>query len=87
MVGFFTIVYAAAHFYIVGGEKGTPGKFVTRFLGVTTIRLVLFFIILLAYTFTHRPTAVIFIFHFLILYFLFTVVEVGTFYSRFSKKG
>lgn len=86
LVGFFTIVYAAAHFYIVAGEKGRPGIFVTRFMGVTTMRFVLFLIVLLAYTFTHKAMAVVFIFHFLALYFLFTIVEVSAFYSKFSSK-
>lgn len=87
LVGFFTVVYAAAHFYITAGEKGTPGMFVRRFMGATTIRFLIFIVFLMAYTFTHRPQAVTFIIQFLGLYFLYTAVEVSAFYSRFSTKG
>ncbi|MBI3511087.1 MAG: hypothetical protein HY064_10525 [Bacteroidetes bacterium] len=84
---FLTLVYVFAHLYISAGEKGKPGVFVRRFMGATTLRLMLFLIAILIFTFTRRDKAVLFLFHFLVLYILFTVFEVITFYKQLRKKN
>lgn len=83
---FFTIAYALGHFYIQGSEGQRPAVFVRRFMATTTIRLMVFLLALTLYAFTHKPEAVLFIWHFLAFYAAFTIFEVASLSHHFRKK-
>jgi len=56
-------------------------------MAVTTFRLLIFLGVLVFYTFLHRLHAVLFVWHFLVFYFTFTVFEVAALYAHFKKNG
>lgn len=75
MLGFFILVTAGV-FMIITRPGRTTQQFVRTFMAVTTMKLFLFLIILTLYGFVDRERAFVFIFHFLVFYFLFTIFEV-----------
>jgi hypothetical protein len=74
------------HFILLRSGQGDPKAFVRMFMGLTTFKLFIFLLVIVAYAFTHKATAVSFILHFLIFYLLFTTFEVVLLYKHFLPK-
>lgn len=84
---FFIVAYTAGHLFLLGAEGQRPAVFVRRFMAITTLRLLFFLLVLVIYSFTHKPEAVVFICHFLAGYILFTTFEVASLSRNFRKKA
>ena len=85
--GFFAVLFFLLHLFLLDAENKKPGVFVRRFMGVSTIRLFLLLIIIVAYAATNHLLATLFILHFLVFYFLFAGFEIASLYSHFKPKS
>jgi hypothetical protein len=86
LLGFFVVITATMHFILLRSGQGDPKAFVRMFMGLTTFKLFIFLLVIVAYAFTHKATAVSFILHFLVFYLLFTTFEVVLLYKHFLPK-
>jgi len=75
---FFFVVTLLVHFILLKATGKRFAKFVPYFMLATTLKLFLYAVVLLLYTFTHRADAINFIISFFILYLLFTAFETIT---------
>ena len=73
---FFFAVSALIFFFLTKSTKTKFSSFINRFMIATFLKLMIYFIVLLGYVFTHRGDAVRFIFAFFILYVAYTAFEV-----------
>lgn len=85
LFGFFVAAYLGSHFFIQASDDKKPAVFVRRFMATSALRLFMFIILIVAYAFTHKVTATVFIFHFLLFYLAFTAFEVATLYRHFRR--
>ncbi|MGL5890830.1 MAG: hypothetical protein ACRC3B_13135 [Bacteroidia bacterium] len=83
---FFVVVTALVHYILLRSAQGDPKAFVRMFMGLTTFKLFIFLLVIVAYAFTHKATAVAFILHFLVFYLLYTSFEVVLLYKHFLPK-
>jgi len=72
---FFFSITLVVHFILLKTSDKRFTRFVPNFMLATTLKLFLYAIVLLLYTFTHRSDAVTFIITFFILYLFFTAFE------------
>lgn len=84
--GFFALVFLLNHIFLLNADNKKPAVFIRRFMASSALRLFLFVIIIVGYAVTHKSLAVLFIWHVLIFYFLFTVFEVISLYLHSRKK-
>lgn len=84
---FFTIVTALFHFGLLKSTGRRPASVTMFYMGATTFRLLLYAGIMIGYSLTHKNGAMPFILHFFLMYFLYTIFEVGTLYKKFSSTG
>lgn len=73
---FFIIVTSGVHAVLLKITELRPARFVSYFMLTTFGKLVLYFIAVLVYVFTHRAGLLPFILSFFILYILYTIFEV-----------
>ncbi len=66
----------AAHIFLLKSATVSNQKFTQAFLLTTTVKLLLYLIIMAAYAFTHRELAKLFIINFTVLYFIYTPFDV-----------
>jgi hypothetical protein len=81
------VLFFLLHLFLLNAENKKPGVFVRRFMGVSTIRLFLLLIIIVAYAATNHLLATLFILHFLVFYFLFSGFEIVSLYRHFKPKN
>ena len=82
---FFVLSSALIHIVLVRSAAGDPKRFVTKFMGMTAMKLFGYLIIILAYGLASRDTAQGFIICFLVCYFLYSGFEVVTLIRHFKK--
>ncbi len=73
---FFFGVTAGIYFFLASSAKTKFSSFINRFMIATFLKLMIYFMVLLTYIFTHKEDAVRFILAFFILYVAYTVFEV-----------
>ncbi|MGE5384230.1 MAG: hypothetical protein ACM3PX_12435 [Omnitrophica WOR_2 bacterium] len=73
---FHTAVTLISFLIIEKKLRQSPQKFVTYYLANTTVKLILFLVILMVYSLNFLSDAVNFIISFFILYLIFTILEV-----------
>ena len=69
-------VTTIVHYLLMKQGSNRPQKFINSFMLSITAKLMLFFIVIVSYAFTHKPQAPAFIVSFFIMYFVYTAVEV-----------
>lgn len=83
---FFILVTALIHYRLMRSAENDPKVFVRTFMGLTSLKLFVFFLIIVLYGFAFRQKAVAFTLHFLVFYLLFTSFEVASLYKYLRPK-
>jgi len=76
ILGFFFAVTLLAHKFLLKKSDGNHGKFINAFMLITTIKLMLFFTIIIVYVLINRHDALGFILTFFTNYLIFTIFEI-----------
>jgi len=82
---FFLSATAIIFFYLSKSNEHKQTSFINRFMVATSVKLLVYFVILLAYVFTHKEDAVPFIISFFIMYVAYTAFEVVAM-LRYSRR-
>jgi tryptophan-rich sensory protein len=82
---FFITMTAAFHFFAMQSSKGKPQNFVRYYMASTLLRFFLYIMIIVAYKFYDKASAMTFAIGFLGHYFLFTIFEVPVLLSELKK--
>jgi uncharacterized membrane protein HdeD (DUF308 family) len=69
-------VTALVHYFLTKQAENRVQKFINSYMLSITAKLFIFFISIVAYAFTHKSEAKVFIVSFFILYLLYTALEV-----------
>ncbi|HKK11144.1 MAG TPA: hypothetical protein VJ939_09915 [Bacteroidales bacterium] len=86
LIPYFIIISAIVHYYLLkSSEKGNPRKFVTRFMGTTTIKLMIYLATMLVYVLLNRESALQFVIAFFVFYLVYTIFEVVLFLKQSRK--
>lgn len=86
LLAFFIVTTALVHYFLLRAGQGDPKAFIRLFMALTTFKLFIFLLVIVAYGFTHKATAAQFTIHFLVFYLLFTTFEVVLLYKHFLPK-
>ena len=81
----FFVITAGFHYIITKNKEARPQVIVRYYMSGTAIRLFLYIIILLLYSFIEKSTLVPFAIAFVLHYFLFTAFEVLALMRQFKK--
>jgi len=84
IMAFFTLTTAAFHLGLLKSVQKRPAAVTIYYMAVTTIKLLLYAGIMIAYSMLNKAQAPAFIVSFFLMYFVFTVFEVGVLYKKFS---
>lgn len=79
---FFTAATLLSFYFIQKKLEASPTRFVTAFMAISMIRLMLYLAIIVVYALTNRPDSVNFIISFFILYVIFNAFEVSFFLRK-----
>lgn len=82
--GFFVLSTCFIHLVLMRAVE-TPKKFIYYFMGITGIKLFAYLMIILIYALIRREAALGFTLVFLIMYFLYTGLEVFALLKHFKK--
>ncbi len=82
---FFALSSVAAHEAIVRSLAGNPRRFPAYFMGVSGIKMMVYLVAIGIYVFIHQENAVPVIVLFMLLYVLYTVLELVTLVPKVSK--
>ena len=85
MLLFFCALSLLVQRSLYGTLKLSIGKFTARFMGITMLKLLVLLVVALIYILLNKQSAIQFIIVFLILYFVYTSVEVYDFMQTNSK--
>lgn len=86
LIPYFILISAVVHFYLLkSSEKGNPRKFVTGFMGATTLKLLIYLATMLVYVLLYRESALQFVIAFFVFYLIYTVFEVVVFLKQSRK--
>jgi hypothetical protein len=72
------------HYGLLRSEKAGGQAFVRYFMGATSVKLMLFMMIMIIYGLLNKESAFAFILHFFVFYLLYTIFEVAVSYKRFG---
>jgi hypothetical protein len=87
LIALFYIVTALVHLILLRITTLNPRKFVGFFMLATTVKLMVYLIVLVVYVFFVKEGLLAFILSFFILYIIYTIFEVFTFLSQTKEKG
>jgi hypothetical protein len=82
---FFALVTLVVHFLLVRASEGKPQVFVNRFMGLTALKLFVYFLFLILVFLADRDHARIIALYFLAMYFFFTAFEISSLYRKLKK--
>jgi hypothetical protein len=77
---------AMVHYFLLKKANGRVQGFIPSFMLTTTLKLMVYFLLILAYAFTHRSEAAFFIVCFFCLYIIYTVIEITSILSFLNKE-
>ena len=83
-VMFVTILF---HFVLIKASAKNPQRFVGKFAAFSGIKLMIYLISILVYAFVIKNGIVIFLIGFLIIYLLFTILEISAILKFLKKSG
>src|SRR5688572_12815992 len=73
---FFTSSTLLIHYILLSAAQKKPAYFIRLFIGITSIKLFIYLLLITVYAFFNKPKAFIFIISFLSFYLLYSVCEV-----------
>jgi hypothetical protein len=73
---FFIVITGMLHYFFIKNLEKKPQQFVTAFLGLTGLKLLLYIMVIVIYFLTNKKDAVSFILSFLFFYLVFTAFEI-----------
>jgi len=76
MIGFLILVTSIVHIILIKVSEGKPQKFIRVFMVATMLKLILYFVFILTMGFLYRDQAAGLLIGFLVLYLLYTTLEV-----------
>jgi uncharacterized membrane protein len=79
------VVTGLIHHILISAGKKKPAHFIRTFMTLTTLKLLVFVLLVLAYVFINRAEALGFAIGFLAMYLLFTVFEVTSLLKHFKQ--
>ena len=83
IIPYFVLISAVFHRYLLQSTgKGSARKFVTRFMGGTTAKLLIYMATLLVFTLLNKEEALNFVITFFIVYIIYTFFEVNSFLKQ-----
>ena len=86
IIPYFIIISGGLHYYLLKSTaKGEARKFVTRFMGTVTFKLLFYLATLLVYVLLFRETALKFVIAFFVFYLIYTTFEVVAFLKQNKK--
>jgi hypothetical protein len=77
---------AMVHYFLMKKANGRLQGFIPSFMLTTTIKLMVYFFLILAYAYTHRSEAAFFIICFFCLYVIYTVIEITSILGFLNKE-
>ncbi len=77
---------AMVHYFLMKKANGRVQGFIPSFMLTTTIKLMVYFFLILAYAYTHRSEAAFFIICFFCLYVIYTVIEITSILGFLNKE-
>jgi hypothetical protein len=77
---------ALVHYFLMKKANGRVQGFIPSFMLTTTLKLMVYFFLILAYAFTHRSEAAFFIVCFFCLYVVYTVIEITAILGFLNKE-
>jgi len=77
---------AMVHYFLMKKANGRVQGFIQSFMLTTTIKLMVYFFLILAYAYTHRSEAAFFIICFFCLYVIYTVIEITSILGFLNKE-
>ncbi len=80
------ICTAMVHYFLMKKANGRVQGFIPSFMLTTTIKLMVYFFLILAYAYTHRSEAAFFIICFFCLYVIYTVIEITSILGFLNKE-
>ena len=87
LVVFFFATTAVFHYGLLSAAEKTNRNVVTYYMLSTSVKLVLYFLVLVGYAMARPGEAVPFVSNFFMLYVFFTVFEVSAAYKHFKSKS
>ena len=86
IIPYFIIISGGLHYYLLKTTaKGEARKFVTRFMGTVTFKLLFYLATLLVYVLVFSETALRFVIAFFVFYLVYTTFEVVSFLKQNKK--
>jgi hypothetical protein len=76
---------ALVHYFLMKKANGRVQGFIPSFMLTTTLKLMVYFFLILAYAFTHRNEAAFFIICFFCLYVVYTTIEITAILGFLNK--
>jgi hypothetical protein len=89
LLGLIATLTAIFHYSIVQVQENQPARFSTRFMMITGIKMMVYLIFITAYAFMNPENAAKFLISFLVLYLLYTILEVVLvvrYFKRLNRK-
>jgi ABC-type transport system involved in cytochrome c biogenesis permease subunit len=77
---------AVIHYFLMKKANGRVQGFIPSFMLTTTLKLMVYFFLILAYAFTHRSEAAFFIVCFFCFYVVYTVIEITAILGFLNKQ-
>lgn len=87
IITFFFFTTIIFHYGLLKSTEKRPAAVTIYYLATTTIKLLLYIGIIIGYALLNREKAAGFVLTFFMLYFFYTVFEVGILYKKFSSLG
>jgi len=84
VIVFFVFTTAAFHYGLIKSTQKRANSVTVYYMASTTIKLLLYLGIMIGYSLLHKEKAAGFIAAFFMVYFFYTVFEVGILYRKFS---
>jgi len=82
---FFVLVSLASHYVLIKAGQSRITKFSTSFMGITSFKLFLYLIFIVAYLLIDKSNALVFVLTFFALYLLFTAFETSALLKDLNK--
>jgi hypothetical protein len=73
------------HAVLVAASKKAPIKFINKFMALSGLKLFFYFLIILAYIYFIKQDIILFLCAFLIVYLLYTILEISSILSYLKK--
>jgi len=87
VIPFIMVITLVFHFILMKAAVVNPRNFVGKFVAFSGIKLMIYLIVILVYAFMVKKEIVIFMMSFLIMYLLYTTIEISAILKFLKKSG